>query len=98
MGAARRDRERPDLKPSCPGEMLWYRALIGKAFFNLPPEPQEYAYIPDDLLEFLQPLSSQGVQPMGRPASPAETAHLLPASDAILDHTLHSAGRAAPEP
>jgi hypothetical protein len=67
--------------------MLWYRALIGKAFFNLPPEPQEYAYIPQDLLEFLQPLSSQGVQPMGRPASPAESAHLLPASDAILDHT-----------
>jgi len=87
MGAARRDRERPDLKPGCPSEMLWYRALIGKAFFDLPPEPQEYAYIPEDLLEYLQPLSSQGVQPMGRPASPAESAHLLPTSDAILDHT-----------
>ena len=87
MGAARRDRERPDLKPACPSELLWYRALIGKAFFNLPPEPQEYAYIPEDLLEFLQSLSSQGVQPMGRPASPSECAHPLPASDAILDHT-----------
>ncbi len=56
MGAAKRDRERPDLNPESPAELLWYRALIGKAFFNLPPEPQEFAYLPDDLLEYLQPL------------------------------------------
>ncbi len=30
FGIARRDRERPDLNPISPAEILWYRALIGK--------------------------------------------------------------------
>src|SRR5512140_635573 len=34
MGPARRDRERPDLRPASTAEMLWYRALIGKAFLH----------------------------------------------------------------
>ena len=63
MGPARRDRERPDLKPASITEVLWYRALIGKAFFNLPPEPQEYAYIPDDLVDFLIHLSPSDYNP-----------------------------------
>jgi hypothetical protein len=86
MGAAKRDRERPDLNPESPAELLWYRALIGKAFFNLPPEPQEFAYIPEDLLEYLQTLGASGPQPLGRPASPIESAHLMPANDRLLDH------------
>ncbi len=45
MGPGRRDRERPDLNPTSVTELLWYRGLIGKAFLNLPPEPQEYAYL-----------------------------------------------------
>ncbi len=88
MGAARRDRERPDLKPASPAEILWYRALIGKAFLaGDSGEPQEYAYIPDDLIEFLQPLSAAAPQPPGRPASPAECAAAQPASDALLDQS-----------
>lgn len=87
MGAGKRDRERPDLKPASPAEMLWYRGLIGKAFFNLPPEPQEYAYIPDDLLPFLEPLSSESPAPLGRPATPAECTHPLPVSLRILEDT-----------
>jgi hypothetical protein len=86
MGAGRRDRERPDLNPVSAAEVLWYRALIGKAFFNLPPEPQEYAYIPDNLLEYLEPLGSSHISPMGRPASPGECAHPLPVTDRVLDH------------
>ncbi|MDR3577989.1 MAG: helicase-associated domain-containing protein [Anaerolineaceae bacterium] len=86
MGAARRDRERPDLKPASPAEMLWYRALIGKAFFNVSNEPQEYAFIPDDLLDFLEPLNSNGRLAFGRPASPGECSFALPANDRILDH------------
>lgn len=86
IGAARRDRERPDLNPASPAEVLWYRALIGKAFLNLPPEPQEYAFIPDDLLEFLQPLSRSEKLPLGRPASLVECTHPIPANDHILDH------------
>ena len=87
MGAAKRDRERPDLNPESPAELLWYRALIGKAFFNLPPEPQEFAYLPDDLLEYLQTLGGSGPQPLGRPASPVESTHAIIASDRLLDHS-----------
>lgn len=87
MGPARRDRERPDLNPISSVEVLWYRALIGKAIFNLPPEPQDYAYIPDDLIEHLYPLGSTRIVPIGRPASPTECAYPAPANDHILDHT-----------
>ena len=58
MGPGKRDREQPHLRPSSAAEVLWYRGLVSKAFFN--PEknaqdklaekgPQEYAFIPDDL-------------------------------------------------
>jgi hypothetical protein len=67
--------------------MLWYRALIGRAIFNLPPEPQDYAYIPDDLIQYLHPLSAVQITPIGRPASPAECAHPILATDHIIDHT-----------
>ena len=99
MGAAKRDRERPDLYPQSPAELLWYRALIGKAFFNVPPEPQEFVYIPEDLLEFLQTLGVSGSQPLGRPASPVESAHVIPADDRLLDHacTLLAALRLNPK-
>jgi hypothetical protein len=85
MGAARRDRERPDLSPISPAEILWYRALISKAFFNIPPEPQEYAYIPEDLLDFLPPTLKVTNTPLGRPASPGESEFVIPANDQILD-------------
>jgi hypothetical protein len=87
MGPGKRDRERPDLKPISTTEILWYHALIGKAFLNLPPEPQEFAYIPEDLIEFLHPITADVIAPLGRPASPIECAHPITASDRILDHS-----------
>ena len=85
MGAGKRDRERPDLSPTNPSERLFYRGLIGKAFLNIPPEPQEYAFIPDDFLPAMQHLAAETTPPPGRPASPTESAHPQAASDAILD-------------
>jgi hypothetical protein len=100
MGAGRRDRERPDLKPISAAEVLWYRGLIGKAFLDFSTEPQEYAYIPDEFLEFIQPSQPAADQPPGRPASQNETAHPIPASDRILDDacTLLSAIRLGLDP
>jgi hypothetical protein len=86
MGAARRDRERPDLNPRTPAEQLWYYGLIGQAFLDIPPEPQEYVYIPGDLLSLLEIPEQRPADSFGRPASPGESAHLMPASDRILDH------------
>jgi hypothetical protein len=87
MGPGRRDRERPDLKPASNTEILWYRALIGRTFLHFPPaEPQEYAYIPDDLLDYLIQLATHSLPPLGRPASPGECSHEQLADDQILDH------------
>ncbi len=53
MGAGKRDRERPHLKPASTAETLYYRGLLARAFFDTDKGPQEFAYIPDDLLELL---------------------------------------------
>ncbi len=88
MGMAKRDRERPDLKPASAVEVLWYRGLVGRAFLSIPPasEPQEYAYIPDDILPLLPGLRTDMPLPLGRPATPNESSRTMLASDRILDH------------
>ncbi len=53
MGAGKRDREHPHLKPASTSEVLFYRALIARAFFDTDKGPQEFAYIPDDLFELI---------------------------------------------
>ncbi len=59
MGATRRDREQPwDNAPSA-AEWLWYRGLIGRAFFDEGGGPQEFIFIPDDLLKLVPP----GIRP-----------------------------------
>ena len=127
MGPGKRDREQPHARPSSATEILWYRALLSKAFFNTDKGPQEFAFIPDDLfmaMNFagLMPVTEpdeapeleeapeepaqaetprtsrlavpaelspapprRSDEPLGRPASPAEKAAQLPASDRILD-------------
>ena len=119
MGAGRRDREQPHLHPASAAEMLWYRALLAKSFFDTEKGPQEFAYIPDDLLMALEFAGVAGEEPvdeppeisvdeaipemrgnitsepLGRPASPGEKAHPVPADDRILDRLVHPAGCAA---
>ena len=88
MGAARRERERPDLNPINVTETLWYSAIVGKAFFNLQKEPLEYAYLPDEFMQFLsgeEPPLPVG-QFRGRPATSLEKQVIIPITDEILDH------------
>lgn len=90
MGAGRRDRERPYLKPASTSELLYYRGLLAKAFFDSEKGSQEFAYIPDDLLEIIVEssspiLSAQKNDPLGRPATPVEKAVEIRANDHILD-------------
>jgi hypothetical protein len=86
MGAGRRDRERPYLKSPSPAEVLWYRALVGRTFFDTETGAQEFAFIPHDLLAMLPLPRDMVAIPLGRPAVAAERAHLILADDAILDH------------
>lgn len=53
MGPGKRDREQPHLHPASAIEVLWYRALVGRAFFDTEKGPQEFAFIPDDFLMVL---------------------------------------------
>ncbi|MBI2330648.1 MAG: helicase-associated domain-containing protein, partial [Chloroflexi bacterium] len=90
MGAGKRDRERPHLKPSSTSEILFYRGLIAKAFFDSSKGSQEFAYIPDNLNEIIaeemkEEKGKSSNDPLGRPATPVEKAFEIPANDFILD-------------
>ncbi len=84
FGPGRRDKEQPHLNPTSITEQLWYRGLIGRAFFDLPEGLVEFAYIPDELLAVL-PQQSAETQAFGRPARPEERAVITAASDLIVD-------------
>lgn len=99
MGSGKRDRERPHLKPVSIAEVLYYRGLIAKAFFDTEKGAQEFAYIPEDLLEIIggeghdedaaaiTPKRGRSQnEPLGRPATPIEKAFEIPATDHILDN------------
>ncbi|MBL8089954.1 MAG: helicase-associated domain-containing protein [Anaerolineales bacterium] len=91
MGAGKRDREKPHLKPTSTSEILFYRGFIAKSFFETDKGLQEFAYIPDDLLEVIQEVGLQSNEvlsknePLGRPATPVEKSFETPANDFILD-------------
>jgi hypothetical protein len=63
MGAGKRDRERPHLKPSSTSEILYYRGFLARAFFDTEKGPQEFAYIPDDLFELLIDADEEAKEP-----------------------------------
>jgi hypothetical protein len=87
MGVAKRDRELPYKQPISAAEALWYMGIIAKAFFDTSAGPEEFAYIPDDLLAQI-PISTLGDKSvMGRQASTSEYAQVSLANDRILDHT-----------
>jgi hypothetical protein len=85
LGHAARDRQQPWRNDPSPAETLWYRALVARAFFDTPNGPEEFVYIPDDLLPLIPVRYDGRPEPLGRPATPAERAHPLPATDHILD-------------
>jgi hypothetical protein len=94
VGPGRRDRERPDRHPISTSEELWYRAFIGRAFFDTSSGAQEFAYIPSDLLPLIPAAPgketraeiSEGQPLLGRAATPEERAHPITANDRLLDH------------
>jgi hypothetical protein len=88
MGEARRDREKPHQTPVSTSEILFYRGLLGKAFFDSERGPQEYAFIPEDLIPLIDPgnKNDEPVQQiLGRLATPAERLVERQANDQILD-------------
>ncbi len=108
-GAGKRDREKLYLQPASATEVLYYRGLLARAFFDTQKGPQEFAYIPDNLLEILNQRDSaseegeeeeEAVPSLGRAASPGERGQEISADDSILDDatTLLAALRLGIEP
>ena len=86
MGSAKRDRERPYENTISTVEDLWYRAFVARAFFDTPAGPEEFAYIPDELLALIPQAAVADTPLMGRQASAVEYERIFPANDRILDH------------
>jgi hypothetical protein len=84
MGSGRRDRARPYLDPISTAEVLFYRALVGRTFFDSPSGPEEFAYIPDDLMPMLDSNQVVSVQSFGRAALSAARTFTILASARIL--------------
>lgn len=88
MGAGKRDRERPHLKPASTAETLFYRGLLARAFFDTEKGPQEFAFIPDDLLELLNNIFLEEKEE-------APTNHIKPSSLPDIVETVEALGRPA---
>jgi hypothetical protein len=95
MGPGRRDRKRPDRAPASAVEVLWYHALVARAFFETARGSEEFAYIPEDLLPLIPQTSiiekythrKTSLRISGREATAAEKFSPIPATDRILDHS-----------
>ncbi len=87
LGPGRRDREKSYLSPVSAAEMLFYRSLLARAFFDSPSGAQEFAYIPDDLLKIIheEHEAHEEKKVLGRLARPDERAFISLANDHILD-------------
>jgi hypothetical protein len=53
MGVARREREQPWINPISSAERLWYQGWLGRTFWDSPGGPEEFVFIPDDLLRLV---------------------------------------------
>jgi len=85
MGAARRQREQPDTQPTSLTESLYYKGLIGKAFFDARGGPREFAYIPDEILTFFDQRSEETIFEKCHPVPDNRVQKKWIASDFIVD-------------
>lgn len=86
MGPGRRDRDRPDRNPISPAELLYYHGLIARNTFMTPAGAELQVFIPDEFLALLPDVPPIGqAAPLGRAATPVESAHSILARDWIID-------------
>lgn len=88
MGSGKVKREEPYFHPISATEWLWYHGIIYKSFFGQGTDLQEYAYLPDEFLNFLRPpANNQLDQPVGNEILIEKDWHVQKANDYILDDT-----------
>ncbi len=92
LGAGTLERVTPQREPVSPAEALWYKALVGRGFFDSDQGPQEFAYLPEEIRNLALPVldPDQGkVQEkvfQCRVASQREIELRIPANLGILNH------------
>ncbi len=86
LGAAAREREEPDLHPLSDVETLYYRGLIGRGFMDSVPEPQEFAFIPEEIGGLFSRPASLNSNNDIRPVPRSEIKRHQPANLRLLDH------------
>lgn len=102
MGSGKRDREKPHLRPVSATEILWYRALLARAFFETERGPQEFAFIPDDLFEALGFIGFKSESEPKKSSDSAEKttakpAAVLPLQDKALGRPATPSEKSIPE-
>jgi len=89
LGPGALARERPWETPANATEALYFNGLIGRAFMESNSGPQEFFFIPSDLLPNLPkvepPTPAQPGEAVAAPMGAAETVEAQPASSAIVD-------------
>ena len=86
MGPAKRERERPyEIKNATAAEYLWYRGLIARAFFDTESGPEEFGFVPDDLLSVIPIKEISNDVCFGKLASQIDREITITATDSILD-------------
>ena len=86
MGAAVREKDRPDRSPISVAENLFYKGIIGLSFFNEGDEVKEYIFLPEEFIKFLKSIQDDPSLIVTPPSLSKENiSHIISASDKILD-------------
>ena len=86
MGAAIREKDRPDRSPASIAENLFYKGIIGLSFFNEGDEVKEYIFLPEEFIKFLKFIQDNPSQIITPPTLSRENvSHIISTSDKILD-------------
>jgi hypothetical protein len=86
MGSAHRRQVRPDRNPVSTTEALFYRGIIGRAFFETGQGLKEFAFIPEEFYQYLQPVISISKSNTFEPISDNLVEKTVLANDTIIDH------------
>jgi len=86
MGAAVREKERPDRSPISAAENLFYKGIIGLSFFKEGDEVKEYIFLPEEFIKFMKSIQDNPSRIVTPPTiSENNISQIILSSDEILD-------------
>ena len=86
MGAAVREKKRPDRNPISVAENLFYKGIIGLSFFNKGDEVKEYIFLPEEFIKFMKSVRDDPSRIATPPSlSEKNVFHIISTSDELLN-------------